>query len=574
MNRTVFSKARIQAPSFAFFIFALFYCPAAFPQTVLLFPLPDDAIDRSSRTVTQKVMNGKVPQSFVALDPEALKTAVRGQEFAVTAPDGTEYTVVYDYTETGYDGGIVWVGHLRGDDKKYLAMISVYKDRVSGAIDTPNGELSLTGPQNHLLFLDGKSAADQDQTRTFHDDMIPVSHGMRPEKEKSLAVLKQAGPANIVGIDLMVLFDSAYKTQHGSDSGAIADINGAVAWTNMAFRESGVYIRLNVVLAREYQLSTSSGRPGLNDPHMRELRDQYGADLVSYFQRAQTDSSSTSSCGSAVLSTDDLGASSYGFFSWINAACDRRTTLAHEIGHNLGSDHDAFTSQYGSCQLGIGGYPNYNRGYCNDNGYPTIMAYLTRECPSSGAYSATKPRYFSNPALSVALCNGAPCGVDKNTPFTPRGVPGCVVTGADNATAFNARAPYIAAWRTRPAQPPPPPQPPTPPPQPPQPPQPPTPPTPPTEPSMRIVSIMPYPTRYGTISPGRLINTPVPFGSTISLTVTPNPGYYVEKRAGTCGGTINGNAYVSARITENCYELIYFKPLAGAARVTGVDKID
>lgn len=109
-------------------------------------------------------------------------------------------------------------------------------------------------------------------------------------------------------------------------------------------------------------------------------------------------------------------------FSVTASDCIANSTLAHELGHNMGNAHDRATG-------GTGVYP-YSYGYRDEVGkFRTIMAYA---CPT---VSCPRVKYFSNPRLSI---NGRPLGIDPNAD---------AANSADNSRSMNEVRHTVANWR-------------------------------------------------------------------------------------------------------------------------------
>ncbi len=88
-------------------------------------------------------------------------------------------------------------------------------------------------------------------------------------------------------------------------------------------------------------------------------------------------------------------------------------------------------------------------------------------------------------------------------------------------------------------------------------------------------TVMPSAGGGGTISPATLQT--VADGATTSFTVTPNTGFSIVSVAGTCGGSLSGNTYLTVTITANCSVIATFTSssytvtfdLAGGSRTGG-----
>jgi PKD repeat protein len=151
---------------------------------------------------------------------------------------------------------------------------------------------------------------------------------------------------------------------------------------------------------------------GLID-QVHALRDQYGADMVSWFNE------SSDYCGIAYLNKGDLSLDAGWGFSVVYSSCATGYySTAHELGHNMGSHHDVVTANGAT-----GAFP-YSYGYQNlDGPFRTIMAY---NCPGG----CTRQQYFSNPNVTYI---GLPTGIADQ---------------ADNARSINQTRLPVSQWRT------------------------------------------------------------------------------------------------------------------------------
>jgi hypothetical protein len=146
------------------------------------------------------------------------------------------------------------------------------------------------------------------------------------------------------------------------------------------------------------------------------LRDQYGADEVVLLINNAT------SCGLAWLMTNPSPTFESHAYAVVHFGCAiGYYSFAHELGHNMGSQHERANGGGG------GAYP-YSFGYQDPARlFRTIMAY---DC-SGGCL---RIQHFSNPAV---LYNGRPTGVVDAAP-----------DAADNTHSLNNTAPIVQAWRT------------------------------------------------------------------------------------------------------------------------------
>lgn len=233
-------------------------------------------------------------------------------------------------------------------------------------------------------------------------------------------------------IDLMVM----YTTQGQTADYAKQRIQYIVDLSNQANQDSGVNMQYRLVHTEsiDYPEATDNG-DALYDiayqeggAHVRELRNQYGADVVILFRPFY--SQATKSCGRAFMGgptreneiklfredgyavvSDNVSKDDYHEYCYIN-------TFAHEIGHLLGNTHEVENSNGGS-----GLFP-YSFAWSVPGKFGTIMG-----------YARPGIMLFSSPNLATE-CVGEPCGYPEGDPRE-----------SDQARTMNAVAPFMAKYR-------------------------------------------------------------------------------------------------------------------------------
>lgn len=281
--------------------------------------------------------------------------------------------------------------------------------RIAGSIVDPKADMvhKFSGEKGgELSFVSIPSA-------NFPDEGDPLGDGVADTAAASNGTELQADPV----MDTIVVWTRDSECRNGgmpagctptSDSyqAMLATISLAVAETNQAYDNSGVNAQIRLVLSfGNYSYQERSFGEALNDvtvegngklDEVHTWRSQYKADLV-------------------VLLIDDP---QYCGLAWLGPSKDRMFSVTawncatgyfsfgHEIGHNLGCNHDLGTK--GACATS-----NYNYGWRDPNSmFRTVMAYNCRsgQCDAGNGAGCTRVNWFSNPAVSY---NGRPTGSSR-----------------------------------------------------------------------------------------------------------------------------------------------------------------
>lgn len=292
------------------------------------------------------------------------------------------------------------------------------------------------------LYQAAGRADDVLELREYDDTKRPAKRDAAFPATAANTSLRENSPTGVAGnvaadssgivIDLMLVFDTTAQSWSATRGGVNAVATAAVGKMNLVLANSGIddcTFRLVHVLQADYtssgdlyrDLLTLSGSSG-SLTAMRSLRNTYGADLISMVVDT----------GSA-YGTTGMGyypASARGDPSAAFTVCSIRSvnishTLTHEIGHNLGCGHSKFQRDTpgpsSAFPYAAGWYLTGNHGVR----YHTIMAY---DFDGYGA-SYNEIDYFSTPLKTY-----------QNTGLGH-------VTDGDNARAFSAMAPIVAAYR-------------------------------------------------------------------------------------------------------------------------------
>lgn len=424
----------------------------------------------------------------VDLSEEHALRAIAAGELIVRNPRGQTLRFHYQRHVEHADGNWTWVGRIAGEGGGRDVILTFGEHAVFGTI--PDGDrlplrLTISDGRPWLVATDRSQidGVDSPITRpTRPDYLVPPRIGRRgaaAQMEQAPATAVATPVASHTYIDLVMGYTRGFVSEYYTgcsfdpavceanwQSIARSSLTSKVDMANQSLLDSQVpvTIRLLKTVPVDYPDKTS------NETALRELtgvggavpaallplhnaRNQYGADLVSLVRRFETPQNE--GCGIAwllgaggqAIDAGDAGDAPYGF-SVVSSGSDldetdnksyycRDTTLAHELGHNLGSAHDRETATYidedsnGACGntttpcLHYGRYP-YSFGQKTDvygGNFFTIMAY--------GDSGQRETRLFSNPRISI--CEQLPCGVENQ---------------ADNARSLTQTGPVIARFRS------------------------------------------------------------------------------------------------------------------------------
>ncbi|GAB3334418.1 reprolysin-like metallopeptidase [Marilutibacter aestuarii] len=398
----------------------------------------------------------------VEVSEEHALRAIQSGHMSFMSPDGTPIRLAYDRHIEHPDGNWTWIG-TAGDGQS--AVITFGDAAAFGTIPQGNGELPLrltsSDSRGWVVSTDRARLADIDNEATDPtrpDFLVPpkLAAARTAGMQAAGARAQAATSGGKTVIDVLVGYTNGFRVARGSQSAAQTRIRNLVDTTNQAYVTSQINAEIRLVHSMEVNfpdntsnndaLSKLTGFQAPSTPKdpdpafsaLRAAREQYGADLVSLVRRFN--SPENDGCGVAwLLGGGESGitpSDEYFGYSVVSDGTDagddgksyycRDETFAHELGHNLGSTHDAETADNDP-----GAY-SFSFGYkitSASASFHTIMAY--------GDEGQMSYPVFSNPAITA--CGGRACGTSM----------------ADNARSINLTSPIIGAFRASVVAPPP-----------------------------------------------------------------------------------------------------------------------
>lgn len=395
-------------------------------------------------------------------EAHALNAAARGRLIELPTPSGETVRIGFQRVEEGLDGNWSWIGRTAdGQD----AVITFGEKAVFGRIGQRGTEalrLTTAGGRAWLVETDPSRVLDANRVTGARDhDMLirPNAAAAAIAAKRSAAstttstIPTKAGAADTV--DVVVGYTNGMVSRFGSASAAETRVANLVALTNQAYANSQVTPRVRLVKTLQVAYTdTNSNEVALEavtgvtcnttscSPQtvpaelvpLRTARDQYGGDLVALLRPLK--SPEQGGCGIAWLlggggfpidNTDaDFGYSVVSDGTDVDETDGKtyscvETAFAHELGHNMGQQHNVEDSG------GDSGTHSYSYGYreATSTGFYTVMAY---RLPNSSQFNIA---YFGNPNVNYAD-TGRPTGT----------------ANANNAASLNISMPLVAQFRS------------------------------------------------------------------------------------------------------------------------------
>ncbi|MGI8883215.1 MAG: M12 family metallo-peptidase [Pyrinomonadaceae bacterium] len=320
--------------------------------------------------------------------------------------DGKTYEAVRESSEIRRTDDFTWRGKITRDKFKGDVILTFKAGMVAGLIYAPDAVYEIIpkgGEQilveiNQQLFPEcaGDIQGEKSQTNSSKSANVSADSGDR--------------------IDVLILYTTAVKNSLGGETQVQTFAQQAIDATNTAYINSKIRQRVRLVRAQETAI-IETGTLGTELSALRTnadataLRNTYNADLVAML------SNSTDNCGIGYLMGGVNGNSNNGFTVTSRGCAVGNLSFAHELGHNMGSQHNPENGSNATFPFSYGHYVN--------NYFRTVMSYVD-PCTSG----CTRRPYFSNPAVSF---NGFPTGIENLR---------------DNARSINSTADAIANYRS------------------------------------------------------------------------------------------------------------------------------
>ncbi|MFH2107415.1 MAG: M12 family metallo-peptidase [Chrysiogenia bacterium] len=373
------------------------------------------------------------PAAVRAIDVKIDIAGLRSAETITIPLPGKKLIQVIRKREDRFEKGrSAWFGVVEKDPGSFV-LLSITSKAIAGRITTSAGKIyriSYRGDNIHQIV----EIAGHKFPETRDDFVIPKI------KEPEVPTATDC-PDPVNNIDVMVVYTNAAKTGAGGADGMEALIYECIYLSNLAYQNSNITQRLNLVHYEEITYtesgnsSTDLGRlQNSSDTYMdnvHTLRDTYAADLVALIIE------NLDYCGRGYLLPSVSSAyAPYGFTVIKRSCAADNMSFPHELGHNMGARHNCASDST------LASPYDYNHGHLvsapadgSGSSWRTVMAYS--DCTSG---PCTRIAYFSNPSLAYSPTSSA-----STDPLGTAASAGTCT--ADNHLTLNNTASTVAQYR-------------------------------------------------------------------------------------------------------------------------------
>jgi hypothetical protein len=364
---------------------------------------------RGKNVPAQSVLRGD--SSMVALRPAVLPAQASGQRLSFDVGNRT-VTGTIDRIEH-VDGATAWTGPLDVENGSFT--VSQSGSTYRALVLYPGKRFAVTQADGNDLYwltdVDPEPIPPGTDAET-HEDHAADGAGDIPwtdDVQSPAPVQTERRKKRKVKISVLFAYDKAAKAEAGGKAGLKAAVAQVVADTNTSLKNSGVKAKIKsrgIIRAKgktAKQLETTYQRLfhpfDRNFDNVRKAQKKRKADLTHLFVGGEDQAY----CGFGSLPYTPKTARAYMSVSVSSLSCLPYLTVTHELGHNLGADHDKYPG------VSHGSRVKYAYGYVDvANRFNTIMAY-----PQACYYArvnCTRVPFYSTPKKTF---NGIPTGGKK-----------------------------------------------------------------------------------------------------------------------------------------------------------------
>lgn len=315
-------------------------------------------------------------------------------------------------------------GRAAGGNVGFVTLV-VHEEAVAGTIWTPDAAYELNHLGGGVHTLRDVTNAPPFRCATAEPSALAPAVASAEDGDDDGSV-----------VDILVVWVPEYEEQFaGGEPAVLLSIDMMIAYTNDALERSGALVSLNLVGAEkvDYRSDTWNERRVMehlvnpDDGHMdrvHDWRDTLGADLVSL---------------TVPTTSRPRPGAAYGNFS---ISINEPYIFAHEIGHNMGLNHERAEREFSLGKRSISGfYFGFTRPGRDSCGSISIMSYGTEAGHTQAEHCGTQLLPFYASPWRYHPDDGRPLGVTRFS--RERGVRG----PADAVGWLNRFRHYVANLR-------------------------------------------------------------------------------------------------------------------------------
>ncbi len=395
----------------------------------------------------------------INLRSDAIFAMQAGESADIFLPDGKLVNARLEAIKGHSLGGKSWLGWAgEGVNRGRIVMTEV--NGFTFAAITYGKKLYLIEPahnaQGYILYP--STGGGITEPAFGQDGIIPPAGAILEKAPTNTDTLARPSAVGTIGtVDVGIFFHSSMRDLWGL--GMSARLQFLVQLYDTAMTDSLTSVRANLVHISEVTgTQTKSNGDTLTDlkdgasnadgdfSGVAAIKAAKGIDIVTYIRRFKA--STHVSCGTGFVlgtggsNTIGVGSSPFGF----NTVSDNKDidapssgsfslcsvfTLAHEIGHNMGTQHDLATSP-------ADGVFSFSHGFRVDGDFRTIMG-------TSSGTGETRLGFFSNPDLAKCTDPGGGGGATTACGTAGSDAARSIREQGKNVGTFNAPAPRVVS---------------------------------------------------------------------------------------------------------------------------------
>lgn len=316
----------------------------------------------------------------------------------ITLPTGRNFTADRVEAEPIYGSAYTWIGKPRPRHAPEDVVSLIVTDRgITGSI-TFEGERFFIRPLGagySMIFKVKDSEILSDHPKDEYRKLVEAAHSRKSDSRKSEATVTSPQPQSVgdEDFDIMVVYTPAAEAATSDIEGLILQ---SISDANQIYGNSGIgAIDMNPVHMME--VNYSEGATLTDDRNalrygqiagVNDARDYYGADVVVMIVDRED-----GACG---LATAILASANEAFAVAQHECLAPRYTLAHEVGHLIGAEHEL------GDDLDQNNPVSYNHGlHIASLNVETLMGQKTQGATPRIPYLSTPAKTYSGVALGT-----------------------------------------------------------------------------------------------------------------------------------------------------------------------------